>query len=95
MRPGQAAALPGGPISSAAPTGAPWHYRLLLAKQADLVDTTAVVEVKVPYGWKVSGSAAWFRVSGTVLGTTGDGTVVRLSTPLKQDVLLDVTLTKV
>lgn len=69
-----------------------WHYRLLLVKQADLENTEAMVTVQIPDGWTVSAATAALRVSGTALKvTTADGTVT-LKTPLKQDVVLDVTL---
>lgn len=33
-----------------------WQYRLLVAKQADLMDTRATVSLTVPLGWRVIGS---------------------------------------
>ena len=86
--------IAGAPTATSPPSGDVWHYRLLLAKQADLVNTEARVSVQVPDGWRVAGSAAWFRVSGKQVPTSGDGAQVTLATPLKQDVLLDVVLTK-
>lgn len=71
-----------------------WRYRLLVAKQADLVDTEATITVRVPEGWKVSGSQATFRVSGAAVPvTSGDGTLT-VHTPLKQDLVLDVQLVR-
>jgi hypothetical protein len=74
--------------------GDTWHYQLLVIKQADLVDTAATVTVTAPDGWKVAGSAASFRVSGTAVKTTSNPGSVTVETPLKQDLLLDVTLVK-
>ncbi len=74
--------------------GATWRYQLLVIKQADLVDTAATVTVTVPNGWTVSGSSASFRVSGTAVKTTSSPGSVTVKTPLKQDLLLDVTLIK-
>ena len=70
------------------------HYRLLLVRQADLVDTAATVTVAVPQGWEVVGSAASFRVSGVAVKTTSLSGAVSVETPLTQDLLLDVTLVK-
>lgn len=71
-----------------------WHYRLLIAKQADLVNTDARVTVKIPDGWQVDGSTAWFRVSGAAVPVTADGTTVSLRTALKQDLVLDLVLSR-
>ena len=60
----------------------------------DLTDTGATITVSVPGGWKATGSAAWFRVSGTQIAATESGSQIRLTTPLTQDVLLDVVLVK-
>lgn len=90
---GPAPTLPGVPSAPPA-TGDAWHYRLLVAKQADLVDTDATVTVTVPEGWKVAGSAAWLRVSGKTVPTSAVGGSVSLHTPLTQDVLLDLSLTR-
>ncbi len=72
-----------------------WHYRLLVAKQADLVDTRATVSLTVPPGWRVSDSAASFRVTGQQLATTTGATTVTLTTPLAEDLVLDVTVAPV
>ncbi|MCB0913419.1 MAG: DUF4012 domain-containing protein, partial [Propionibacteriaceae bacterium] len=53
---GAAATIPGAPEAASTATGDVWHYRLLLAKQADLVETGATVTVTVPEGWAVAGS---------------------------------------
>ena len=74
--------------------GYTWRYQLLVIKQADLVDTAATVTITAPDGWKVSGSTASFRVSGKAVPATSTPGVVRVKTPLKQDLLLDVTLVK-
>ena len=74
--------------------GDTWRYQLLVIKQADLVDTAATVSVTVPNGWAVSGSTASFRVSGTAVKTTSSPGSVTVKTPLKQDLLLDVTLVR-
>lgn len=74
--------------------GDTWHYQLLLVKQADLTNTSATVTVTAPAGWKVSGSAASFRVNGTAVPTTANPGSVSVKTPLKQDLVLDVTLVK-
>lgn len=70
------------------------RYQLLVIKQADLVDTAATITVTAPDGWTVSGSAASFRVSGTAVKTMSAPGSVTVKTPLKQDLLLDVTLVK-
>lgn len=93
-REGMAAAIPGSRSSGPASTGDVRYYRLLLAKQADLLDTTASVTVRVPQGWKVADSSAWSRVSGAALVVSNTGTEVAVSTTLKQDVMLDVTLVR-
>lgn len=70
-----------------------WHYRLLLVKQADLENTRAAVNVRIPDGWTVSAASAVLRVSGTDLPVaTADGKVT-LQALLSQDILLDLTLT--
>jgi hypothetical protein len=74
--------------------GDTWHYQLLLVKQADLANTAATVTVTAPAGWKVSGSSASFRVSGTAVPVTAGPGSVSVKTPLKQDLVLDVTLVK-
>jgi len=74
--------------------GDTWHYRLLVVKQADLVNTAATVTVTAPAGWRVTGSTASFRVSGTAVPTTAGPGSVSVKTPLKQDLLLDVTLVR-
>jgi hypothetical protein len=74
--------------------GDTWHYELLLIKQADLANTAATVTVTAPAGWKVSGSTASFRVSGTAVPVTAAQGSVSVTTPLKQDLVLDVTLVK-
>lgn len=65
------------------------------AKQADLVDTRATVALSVPPGWRVTDSAASFRVTGQQLATTTGATTVTLTTPLAEDLLLDVTVAPV
>ncbi|MGV8910411.1 MAG: DUF4012 domain-containing protein [Propionicimonas sp.] len=72
--------------------GPDWHYRLLVAKQADLVDTDATTSVTVPAGWRVTGSSAWFRVTGKPVATSASDTTVTLSTALVEDLVLDVAL---
>lgn len=91
VRAGAAAPVPGlsGPVPDAT---AAWHYRLVVARQADLVDTGLSVSVQVPKGWTVVASTAWLRNSGEVLPTTVADDRVTLATPLSQDVLLDITL---
>lgn len=68
------------------------HYRLLVAKQADLVNTDLAVTVVAPTGWQLTAATAVARVSGAELPVTTDTSSVRLATPLEQDVVLDVTL---
>lgn len=68
------------------------RYRLLLVKQADLVDTEATVTLAVPAGWRVTGASSWLRVSGEELPTEVSETQVRLAASLTQDIILDVTL---
>ncbi len=95
LRPSLAGGIPGSPVPPVGEgAGDAWHYRLLAAKQADLLDTSAVISVTVPEGWRVTGSAAWFRVSGSEVRTVNDGGMVRVATPLRQDLLLDVTVTR-
>ena len=72
--------------------GPNWHYRLLVAKQADLVDTDTTASVTIPAGWRVTGATAHFRVSGKQVATTVSATTVTVATPLVEDLLLDVTL---
>ncbi len=72
--------------------GARWEYRLLVAKQADLVDTRAAVSFTVPAGWRVVAADASFRVTGEKVTTSTGATTVTLSTPLAEDLLLDVTV---
>lgn len=68
------------------------HYRLLIAKQADLENTEAAVTVRIPDGWKIETAKAAFRVTGSeVTVAAGEGSVI-VRTPLEQDLLLDVTL---
>lgn len=90
LRQGVAVELPG--VNIAPADGDTWHYRLLLVKQADLVDTKASITVQVPDGWKVVESTAVWRVSGAPVPTSGGPTEVTIFTPLKQDLILDVTL---
>ena len=91
---GQAAAAPGAPVTAVVAGADSWHYRLVVARQCDLVDTRARVTVKLPEGWKVAGSTAWLRASGTAVAVSDTGTELTLATPLKQDLLLDVSLTR-
>lgn len=74
--------------------GAGSSYRLLLAKQADLVDTDATVTVRAPQGWSVASASARFRVDGKVLDTSVVGNAVTVRTPLAQDLLVDVVLVR-
>jgi len=83
------------PLPTGDGAGLLWHYRLLVAKQADLLDTRATVSLTVPPGWRVTDSAASFRVTGQQLATTTDATSVTLTTPLTEDLLLDVTVSPV
>ncbi len=69
-----------------------WHYRLLLAKQADLVDTATTIKVAMPPGWHVAGSTARLRVSAGEVPTVNGPTEVSLTTVLKEDLILDVIL---
>lgn len=94
LRAGTAAALPGMPATAAPATGEPWHYRLLLVKQADLVDTAATVTVTAPDGWRIVTGTAWFRTGGGVVDTTLSEAEVKVQTPLEQDLLVDVLLVK-
>ena len=74
--------------------GDTWRYELLLIKQADLANTAATVTVTMPAGWTVSGSTASFRVSGTAVPVTAGPGSVSVKTPLKQYLVLNVTLVK-
>lgn len=69
-----------------------WQYRLLVAKQADLVDRRATVTLTAPPGWRVTAADASFRVTGERVATTAGATTVTLTTPLAEDFLLDVTV---
>ncbi|MGC3994588.1 MAG: DUF4012 domain-containing protein [Propionicimonas sp.] len=70
------------------------HYGLLVAKQADLVETEASVTVSAPAGWKVVTASARFRVSGTEVPVVSTGAGVTVNTALSEDLLLDVTLAR-
>jgi len=94
LQPVPATAMPGTPSADRPVSTDTWHYRLSLAKQADLVDTQASITVQVPDGWKVAASTAQWRVSGAPVATSGGPTEVVVATPLKQDLILDVTLTR-
>lgn len=71
-----------------------WRYRLLVAKQGDLVDTAVTAAVTVPDGWRVTGAAARYRVTGAEVETSASDTTVKLAAPLKEDLILDVTLSR-
>lgn len=68
------------------------HYRLLLVKQADLVDTRARVRITAPDGWRVTGASAAFRVTGAPVEAVVTTTGVEVDARLAQDLVLDVTL---
>ncbi|MEO8316143.1 MAG: hypothetical protein ABI645_15280 [Pseudomonadota bacterium] len=78
--------------SSPVREGTDWHYRLLMAKQSDLVETKATASITIPPGWRVTGSSAWFRVTGQSVATSADTTTVTVATPLSEDLVLDVAL---
>jgi len=80
------------PVPTGDGEGSLWQYRLLVAKQADLVDTRATVAVTVPPGWSVTDAEASFRVTGERVATTTGTSSVTLATPLSEDLLLDVTV---
>ncbi|MCA0295785.1 MAG: DUF4012 domain-containing protein [Actinobacteria bacterium] len=84
------------PTTGAAPSAdvgtAARHYRLLLVRQADLVDTDTTITVQAPSGWRIVSSAAEFRNDGARVATSGDAQHVSLATPLLQDLVLDLTL---
>jgi hypothetical protein len=80
------------PVPTGDGEGTLWQYRLLVAKQADLVDTRATVSVTVPPGWRVTDAEASFRVTGEKVATTTGTSSVTLATPLSEDLLLDVTV---
>ena len=80
------------PVSTGDGEGRLWQYRLLVAKQADLVDTRAKVSLTVPTGWRVTDAEASFRVTGERVATTTGTTTVTLATPLSEDLLVDVTV---
>jgi len=69
-------------------------YHLLLARQADLVDTAATITIVAPDGWKFTTATALLRVSRGTVATSGDGTTVTLTTPLTEDLLLDAALVR-
>jgi hypothetical protein len=66
------------------------RYRLFLVRQADLQDVPTTVTVTPPAGWRVSSVSAWRTASGEALAVTGNGSVVRLVTPLDGDLVLDL-----
>lgn len=68
------------------------RYRLLLVKQADLVDTRARVRISVPDGWRVTGATAVLRASGTPVDTAITATGVEVAARLAQDLVVDVAL---
>jgi hypothetical protein len=74
--------------------GNTWHYRLLVIKQADLVDTAATLTVTAPDGWTVAGATASFRVSGAAVPAVTKPGSVSVKAPLKQDLVLDVSLVR-
>jgi len=80
------------PVATGDGEGPLWQYRLLVAKQADLVDTRATVSLSVPTGWRVTAAEASFRVTGERVATTTGTTTVSLATPLSEDLLVDVTV---
>jgi hypothetical protein len=75
-------------------TSESWHYSLVLARQCDIVDTRATVTVQVPEGWRVARSTAWLRATGSTIATSGDDASVTLTTPLKEDLVLNLDLTR-
>jgi Protein of unknown function (DUF4012) len=66
------------------------RYRLFLVRQADLQDVPTTVTVTPPAGWRVSSVSARRTASGEALAVTGNGSVVRLVTPLDGDLVLDL-----
>lgn len=80
------------PVPTGDGEGPLWQYRLLVAKQADLVDTRTTVSLTVPAGWRVTAADASFRVTGEQVATTKGTTTVTLATPLSEDLLVDVTV---
>lgn len=80
------------PVPTGDGDGPLWLYRLLLVKQADLVDTRATFSLTVPPGWRVADAQASFRVTGKRVTTTTGTTTVTLTTPLSEDLLVDVTV---
>jgi hypothetical protein len=80
--------------ATTAETPGSWHYSLVLARQCDIVDTRATVTVHVPEGWRVASSTAWLRATGSTIVTTGDDASVTLTTPLKEDLVLNLDLTR-
>jgi hypothetical protein len=71
-----------------------WRYRLLVAKQADLVDARTRISVSVPDGWRVTGSQAAFRASGRPVEAVTSGATVSVATALEEDLTLDVVLAR-
>lgn len=70
------------------------HYRLLLVKQADLLDTAATVMVTAPDGWRIASATATFRASGKAVPLTSGPAWVTVATALKQDLVLDLALVR-
>jgi hypothetical protein len=66
------------------------RYRLFLVRQADLQDVPTTVTVTPPAGWRVSSMSARRTASGEALAVMGNGSVVRLVTPLDGDLVLDL-----
>lgn len=70
------------------------HYRLLIVKQADLVDADLTVQVTAPEGWQVASAAGTWRGTGDSVAGVVSGNSVRFAQSLRQDVVIDVVLTK-
>lgn len=70
------------------------HYRLLIVKQPDLEENPTTVSVTIPDGWAIAGANAWQRNSGTALAVASAANKVTVSTPLVEDTVVDIALTK-
>ncbi len=85
----------GARVPAAAPVeGNEMQYRLLVVKQADLVDTDARIAVRAPQGWQITSATASLRVTGTAVPVTLADGRASLSVPLSQDLVFDVTLAR-
>ena len=73
-----------------AAAGGVMRYRLYVVRQADIEDVMTTVTVTVPPGWRVIDAQARFIASGTAVPVSTGSGGVRIATPLRGDLDLDV-----